>query len=534
MTNELKAGPSSLPTGFRFVFGGFLAAALLLVWIPQYLPLTDYPEHLLVIQVLSHYNDPGTQYVRDYAVKMGNVPYVSIYVLGMMLNRLLPIFAVGKVLLSLYIIFTPLSVLGYVRSIRNISPWSSLLSFAFLFNLFYYLGSLNFLISIPLSFLALSLILGLLHKPMDRTSSSNQSLTFSSQYWRPVTLAVVFIALFYTHFVSFAAVMLVAMGLGLAAKVRGQSIVSLAISMVPSLALAGISILKGLSASAPALGASWLPLPSRLFDLLQPFLIYRDDYFHRTVVDKLSLPLLALAAGWFVISLVSLIKGRFGSRSSLMEGETGVHPDAWLVILIFLFSALVFPSQIPSASFAHRLSILVLLSFCGILPKQFGGRTPTKGILVAVTFFAFVVSGWRAADFNREMKPFLSATKQMHADARVLPLIQNLHSARLRTYCFLHILNYYHLEKGGSNPYLLFRNMPQIPVHYRFLDELPSVGSFEPDLFDWDMHHDRYRYFLARDASARVMNQLRAHTRLIFESEGWSLYEAEGSLGGVL
>jgi hypothetical protein len=515
MTDELKEGPPLLPPGFRVVFGVFLAAALLLVWIPKFLPLTDYPEHLLAIQILSHYRDSQYQYAQDYSVQLGNVPYVAIYLIGMWLNRFLPIFTVGKILLSFYIILTPLSVLAYVSSIRNVSPWSSLLSFVFMFNLFYYLGSLNFLISIPLSFFTLALILSLLCPPTRPTNGLNSRTSFFEKHWRSAALVLLSTALFYTHIVSYAAVILAAAGLCIAAHLRRRPIILAAVPLVPSILLAGLSVHRELSATASAHGASWLPFSSRLFDLLQPFLIYRDDYFHRIVVDRLSLPLVILTAIWLVIGILSFL-----------EIRNRVRLNAWLVFLLLLLAALVFPSQIPSASFAHRLSILVLLSLCGVLPRQFGEHPLTKVTLVILTFFVFTLTAWRASEFNREMKPFLNAVARMQPDARVLPLIQNLHSAHLKTYCFLHITNYYHLEKQGGNPYLLFRNMPQIPVHYRFLVELPSVGSFEPDLFDWETHHDHYRYFLARDASTRVMDQLRSHSRLIYESQGWDLFEA--------
>ncbi|MBZ5534497.1 MAG: hypothetical protein LAO31_00965 [Acidobacteriia bacterium] len=516
MTNELKEGPPPLSPGFRIVFGVFLVAAFLLVWIPKFLPLTDYPEHLLAIQILAHFHDPRYHYARDYTVQLGNVPYVFIYLVGRLLNRFLSVFTVGKILLSFYVLLTPLSLLAYIRSIRNVSPWSSLLSFAFLFNLFYYLGSLNFLISIPLSFLVLALILKLLNPPAQIENGQNPQISFFRQSWRPAALMLVSTALFYTHIVSYAAVILAVAGLCIAARLRRRPIMLAAAPVVPSVLLAGFSVYKELTAPASALGASWLPFSSRLFDLLQPFLIYRDDYFHRIVIDRLGLPLASLAALWLVTGLLSYLT---------MRNRVGL--DAWLVFFLLLLAALVFPTQIPSASFAHRLSILVLLSVCGVLSKQFGEHLLTKVLLVTLTVFALTVTAWRASEFNREMKPFLNAMARMQPDARVLPLIQNLHSAHLKTYCFLHITNYYHLEKQGGNPYLLFRNMPQIPVHYRFLDQLPHVGSFEPDLFDWDTHHDHYRYFLTRDASARVMDQLQSHSRLIYESQGWGLFEAQ-------
>ena len=525
MINELMPDRSSSSPAFRIVFGLLLGASVLLVWLPKYLPLTDYPEHLLVIQVLAHHRDASSRYFQDYSVQLRNVPYISVYLLGMFLNRIMPIFAVGKTILSLYVIFTPLSLLAYVRSTSNASPWSSLFSFALLFNLFYYLGSLNFLVSIPLAFFTLALILDLLNRPDGPVNNSAALRVSPVPSWRPFGLALLSVAVFYAHFVSYAAVILVATGLIMTARARRRPVAWVVCSLIPSMACAVYTITEEHAVAAAEFQMSWLPFSSRLFDLLQPFLIYRDDYFHHLVVDWFGLPLIVLVVTWLVISIAWRVRESVLSKERPAEESRGRAGESWIVLLFFLLAALVFPSQIPSASFAHRISILVLLSVVGILPRALGERTLTKASLVAVALFALSVTGGWAVEFNREMKPFLSAVAQMQPDARVLPLIQNLHSAHLHTYPFLHIMNYYHLEKGGSNPYLLFRNMPQIPVHYRFLARLPSVGSFEPELFNWDLHHDRYQYFLAREPGPRVMGQLRTHSRLLFESQGWYLFE---------
>lgn len=508
----------ALPLSFQTFFGILLVAALLNVWLPQYLPLTDYPEHLLAIHILAHYNDSPLHYVRDYTYQLGNVPYLVVYLLGMFLNKYLSILTVGKLLLSFYVILTPLSILVFVRSFSGTSPWSSLFSFVFLFNFFYYLGSLNFLLSIPLAFFCLAHI-------VKRLGPSRKTHPTDREGWELIRLSVLMIALLYTHIVSYGAVLLVAVGLLVRARMRRVSGIKVIISILPSILFAASTSIKECASTSSHFGMSWLPFTSRVFDLLQPFLIYRDDYFHKIVVDRFCLPLLLFAIGWVLIALVARFRGFHPTTKNGNETETAHLHSSWIIVLLFLLAAVTFPSQLPSASVAHRLSVFVLLSLCATFPGSLLERRVIKSIFLLTVVYAFGVTGWRAYEFNKEMKPFLDTISRMEPEARVLPLVQNLHSRDLRTYCFLHIINYYHLEKGGSNPYLLFRNMPQIPVHYRFLDQLPSVGSFEPDLFDWQTHHDHYRYFLAREPSDKVMIQLREYTQLIFNSEGWYLFE---------
>jgi hypothetical protein len=523
MTDPLQRPGQKLPPAFLLAFWLLLAVALLLIWIPTYPPLVDYPEHLLAIQVLAHYQDSSFNYVRDYSIHLHNVPYVSVYLMGMILNRVFSIYVTGKILLSFYILFTPLSILCYVRSFRGASPWPALLSFVLMFNLFYYLGSLNFLLSIPLGFFTLALLLRLLNASYPPALERDLVTVRRRRILLLVGLVFASTALLYAHIVSYAAVMLAAFALLSRAGFAKRPCFA---SLVPAGLLALFSIYEQRGLAKSEFAMSWMPLRDRVFDLLQPFLIYRDDYFHRYVVHPLDVPLLAVVSLLFMIAAGALIRKFFPGPTSGISENVAFAEDAWVVLGSFLLAALCFPTQIPSASVAHRLSIFVAMSSFALLPCLITRRRIFRVLMIAAVVYSFSIAAWSAVQFNREMKPFLRLVDRMAPGATVLPLVQNLHVSGLKTYAFLHIMNYYHLEKGGANPYLLFRNMPQIPVHYRFLGDLPSVGSFEPDLFDWNKHHGNYRYFVAREPNPPVLDQLYGHAQLRFASKGWYLFEA--------
>jgi hypothetical protein len=526
MTDPIQRPEPNLPPAFVLTLWVLLAVALLLIWIPPYPPLTDYPEHLLAIQVLAHYQDSSFNYVRDYSIHLRNVPYIAVYLTGMILNKVFSIYVVGKILLSLYILFTPLSILAYVRSFPGASPWPALLSFILLFNFFYYLGSINFLLSIPLAFFTLALLLRLLNMSFSPALERDSVAVRKRRILLLVGLAFASTALLYAHIVSYAAVMLAALALLLRARLEKRPWIFGFASLIPAGLLGLFSIYEQQGLAKSEFAMSWMPLRDRMFDLLQPFLIYRDDYFHRLVVHPLNVPLLALLSLLFMLALVALI-GHFlrGSTGGISE-KAALGADAWVVFGSFLLAALCFPTQIPSASVAHRLSIFVVMSSYAVIPALITRRRIFRSLVIAAVVYSFSLTAWSAVQFNREMKPFLRLVEQMAPGATVLPLVQNLHVSGLKTYAFLHIMNYYHLEKGGANPYLFFRNMPQIPVHYRFLEDLPSVGSFEPDLFDWNKHHGNYRYFVAREPHPPVLDQLYGHTQLRFASKGWYLFES--------
>lgn len=518
--------PPPLTPAFRITFGILVALTLSLIWVPHYLPLTDYPEHLLAIQVLGHYHDTAFEFARNYTYDLHNLPYISVYLLGMGLVRIFSVYTVGKIILSLYVVLTPASILMLVRSIPGLSPWNAIVSIGLLFNLFYYLGSLNFLLSIFLAFFLLALLLqatqGLAETPARPRDAQNK---ISRPWISSAILCLLSIALLYSHIVTFVAVLFVAVVLLGHALARRRPIRYAIVSLLPSIVLTAYLLWHQRSAAPSSYEMSWLPFRDRLFDLLQPFLIYRDDVFHHIVINRLYLILLGIWVLTVAVSMLLSIHGPIRDNNISGRSAATTRSIGWIILGCFTLTAIIFPSQIPSASVGHRLSVLVMFSICAVIPGTIFQKQTWRAVLIAVTGLVLALNGYYAYEFNQEMRPFMELVQHMKPDARVLPLFANLHCAHLKTYPFLHVINYYHLEKGGTNPYLLFQNMPQMPVHYRALDELPAVGSFDPRGFNWEKHHDSYQYFLTRDPAPQILEQLQDHTREVFHSDGWDLFE---------
>ena len=68
---------------------------LLPVWIVRYPPLVDYPNHLARYFILAHLKDPNLHLAELYESKWGPYPYVALDLLGVALQRLMPIYVVG-------------------------------------------------------------------------------------------------------------------------------------------------------------------------------------------------------------------------------------------------------------------------------------------------------------------------------------------------------------------------------------------------------------------------------------------------------
>jgi hypothetical protein len=153
-------GVNSPPRRDRLIFCSSLfvltTVSLWPLWANRFLPMQDYPQHLFLAQLISTYDDPSFNWKEFYTVQLGFRPYMLWYLAMNLLAQVADIEIAGKLLFSLYILL--ITTLAWaVRQLtpRGYLPWGALLLFPFAFNQMYYMGFSNYLISLPLLFLAL-------------------------------------------------------------------------------------------------------------------------------------------------------------------------------------------------------------------------------------------------------------------------------------------------------------------------------------------------------------------------------------------
>lgn len=117
--------------------------------------MQDYPQHLVLTQVLANIDDPASDYRRYFETHLG-VVYSTFYVVTLGLAKVMSIQTAGRVTLGLY----PLLVLAMVwriqrRAAGGAEPWGAVLFFPLSFNQQYFLGNVNYLLALPLVILAL-------------------------------------------------------------------------------------------------------------------------------------------------------------------------------------------------------------------------------------------------------------------------------------------------------------------------------------------------------------------------------------------
>lgn len=121
-------------------------APLLMVDVPAVL---DFPNHLARFYVLAHPDDPvlANMYAPHWAI----LPNVGLDVIGQALLRLLPTYVGGRILLALSLLAPLAGALVYARAAFGRWTWWSLGCAVIAFNGIFFLGFMNFLVSLGLA-----------------------------------------------------------------------------------------------------------------------------------------------------------------------------------------------------------------------------------------------------------------------------------------------------------------------------------------------------------------------------------------------
>ena len=123
-----------------------LAPFLTLVDVP---PVLDYPNHLARFYLLAHPDDPILS--KMYAPHWAILPNVGLDLIGRALLRVLPTYVGGRVLLAMSLLAPPAGAIVYARAAFGRWTWWSLGCGVIAFNGIFFLGFMNFLVSLGLA-----------------------------------------------------------------------------------------------------------------------------------------------------------------------------------------------------------------------------------------------------------------------------------------------------------------------------------------------------------------------------------------------
>ncbi len=157
-------------------------------WIVRYPPIQDLPFHLATMRVIHDFHDPSYGFDQDFVLTLGRTQYVFYYLLGSVFAYVLGVVKANILLLCFYLGGTPLAIRELLRALGK-DERLALFSVPLLTNVMFMFGLLPFLLGIPLLFWALALSIRYFEHPTPP---------------RGVALAIVVLALFYSHIFPFA------------------------------------------------------------------------------------------------------------------------------------------------------------------------------------------------------------------------------------------------------------------------------------------------------------------------------------------
>jgi hypothetical protein len=481
----------------------FLFLALWPIWSARFPPMQDYPQHLLQAQMLRVHDNPGFDYNRNFEFHLR--PYYAAFTLATLLfSTVAPIEVAGKLALSLYPILIAAVVfrLGRRCGARG-APWGALLFFPMAFNQQYFLGNVNYLLSLPLLILALMDFEDLLAGPLGAWPVLRQFL------WQA--------ALFIAHPFTFLAYICLALVAAIAARDKQPGWTrKVLLMMAGAFLLFAAAWVENAAASLPKLPAAgeieWLPLKWTwaFFALM----------FNGMQWSRGAQPVpLVLWAGVFALVLGALI-AHWKEPVMLLRRRA-------VVLIPIIIALCVLPTRIGTFTFVNLRVAAIVYFLLVFLAAELEFRGWRRYALVALLALTMADSILRQARISDEVSDIVPIVQRIPANSRILPLVFDPSSSELDPGFFeahLHDHDYYHLLVGGGyNPY--FFPAPVLPVHYRKGAERPAPGEDNPWGFSWKEHASDYQYFLARGAPESFKSHIASRCNQVYASGPWMLYE---------
>lgn len=483
---------------FWCLFGGCCVAALLPLWLVEYLPMADLPQHAVQIAIWRHWNDPGfgaggLAYHEIYRPSWFT-PYLGGYSLAALFSLLVPVPEAIKVVLSLAAIGIPVATLRLLRESGG-DRWWVFSCFPVLVGRSFYLGFFNYLVGLPLLLLWIGLGLRYSRAPTRRL------------WWSMLALSI---AVFFAHVFLFAFGLVV---LGLFVWQRAPGLGETLQRLRPcyaSIVLAGAWVLA----------------------------VRRHPNMETTR------PLWSW--GWYRLR-------------ELPTNVAGMGPGVASVLLFLALFALPFVvGARPSAKVHRWLPFALALALFFFLPFANWGIAyvyPRLGVLLVPTFLigldrrratlrwwrflpgALLVLLWsigvtdRFRTFNEDVGDFDALLETMPRERRVLGLIVDQSSSIGKEPLLGHFASWYQVVRGGIADYSFAEAYPEI-FHYRpgLAPSLRPALETNPLHFEWDLDGaDLFDYFLVRtdgsDRSRALFKGARERVELVAQRGAWWLYE---------
>ncbi len=466
----------------------------------DYPPLTDYPSHLLSINIIKEYNNPDFNYREFFTVNWRPLPNLLSNVIILLLSLVFPITIAGKLYLFIVAGLFSFSIYYFLSAVDKNKSFLCLFAFLFLYNWYFYRGYLNFWGSLPVFF-------------------------FAFGYWissaklggirEKLIMGLLITVLYFSHFFSW-----IALGISIAVlslfdfKNRAKLLNSL-LAFAPSVLLAMIYFLNLGGGSSVSRGAVFeSPINNLIYLALYTFAKF----------SKMDLLLYAapLALAGFLVIKSHICRG--GAKNALEKRL--FYLGVLLAILIFIL-----PLQLSSVwPFNIRMNLFVIFIFIASISTERAVQFK-KIITITVTVFAVIIWGYSTVknfQMSRRIENYTSGIDHVRQNSSILPLTVDISGGWATLSPMSTAWAYYHIFKGGAGPYLF--NLPhgQIVNYKTPKNEMfpaPSLYPHRVQDFDINAHSDPYDYVILWGNDERIEEQLYLKFRLEYTNGDLKIYE---------
>jgi len=453
---------------WTFALGGaVILSALLLVpiWIVEFPPLLDYPNHLARSFILTHLNDPEFSFKQFYRSDWGLYPYLGMDAVLAVLGRFLPIETAGRVYLSIYVLALPAASWFFLRQTEPEESSKSLWALLIAYNVFFLEGFLNFDLSVAVGFVALGLWLRWLKHP---------NLTG----W--IGALAAFTALYFTHLLGFGiAGLIVAAYLTISRSPLRDWIWSGALAL-PGMAFYLHSSRVGLSATKIVFHG--------LADKLDSLSLILHGYW-----PWLDWASLAALVAWFLAAWWHNPEFRWDRK--------------WIFVAAFLFAMFWAIPWMWGEGSDLDIRVLpflfvVILATARFWQSAAAGKRVRRGGLVMLPLLLFAARTISVTQHFRQAQPDLAGLARafdvVPRGALVLPIVEGDQDPIERP--FTHFWAYGVIRRGWFSPYLMDApgETPMRIIH----DSYTPDGFWDhvyADTPDWQQVQNDYTYAWAYD-----------------------------------
>jgi hypothetical protein len=505
-----KWGPELLLT-----LAGFVIVAPL--WVVLRPPIQDLPQHAAAVRVLGSYTDPSYRFQEYYQLTLGRTQYLTVYLLGACLAKLIGPTYATKVVLSAALLLTPVALARLLRSLA-FDPWLACLALPFVFNVHVAFGFLNFLAAIPLLLVGLALAV-----------EQRRCATSRGQAW----LAAVMLLCFFTHVVPFG---LLIIAVVILTRWQRHALPRHAFVILPS-----VTVFLFWLAASPAgkvvssLGRSEGTTPWTHVPFGAALRALPDWIIHITTSEDENLRLII----WMIVALALLGLGvAFPATSGRRAtAERSVEPPTLgraVVLLLVPLSMVAYFTLPHGYSFIWPISqrfpvlaILLGIPVFGHAPKVAVRLAAVVSLCLAVMAASEQAEVFRASSANAYLG-FDEVVAQIPKGSRVVTLVFERQLEGLQLSPMLHAAGWVQAERGGIVTFS-FAEFPSSPFAYRANPRPPPIPlrwEWAPDSVVPDRDLGWYDYCLVQGRSKNIEVSRRFNE--VTRRGRWSLWRRTG------